>query len=179
MKELRVPVRDTYCHTNNFDDFYTNGNRYNGSRLLKIEWVETEGFPAMSADQIYQIPSYQSAAYDAYSIVMPNRYKIMGRDDPIIHELVHFLQHNSTEEDSRYIKFTGQNYSEYLGQRVELEAHAVQVLYILREHPTHRDKHLTFQEQELMNCTLLNIVNGDDLCNAIPALLLCKERRLI
>lgn len=180
MEELRVPVRDTYSESHNFDDFFTNGKRCNGPRLLKIEWVETTttGFPEVKS-KLYPIEQHASVAYDAYSIVMPNRYLETGRDDPIIHELVHFLQHNTTDEDSRYIKFNGRNYSEYLAQRLELEAHAVQVLYILRENPNRCAEHLTPKEQERVSRTLLDIANGTVLQHAVPALLLCKERQLI
>lgn len=180
MEELRVPVRDTYSEAQNFDDFFTNGNQLNGPRLLKIEWVETTttGYPEVKG-KIYPLKQHASIAYDAFSISMPNRYLETGRDDPIIHELVHFLQHNTTDEDSQYISFNGQNYYEYLSQRVELEAHAVQVLYILRENPKRCTEHLAPNEQERVIRSLQEIAEGAALQRAISALLLCKERQLI
>lgn len=135
MNEFHVRIRDTYDLPSNADDFYSNGSRYDGPRLFKIDWVDTVGYPEMKSNRVYQIPGFQSAAYDAFMIVMPSRYKSIGRDDPIIHECVHFLQHNTVEEDSKYIRFTGQNYVEYLVQRVELEAHLVQVAYSLSWRP--------------------------------------------
>jgi hypothetical protein len=179
MAELRIPARDTYCETQNFDDFYSNGNRYGGPCLLKFEWTETAEFPEMKANKLYHIPSRASVAYDACSIVMPHRYLDSGRDDPIVHELVHFLQHNTVDEDSRYIRFNGANYNDYLKQRVELEAHSVQVLYILRENPERCSMHLAEQERELVNHALSNLSDGCPLSDILPALLLCKERQLI
>lgn len=179
MAELRIPARDTFHETHNLDDYYSNGNRYDGPRLLKIQWVDTMGFPEMRANKIYHAPPRASAAYDAYSILMPHRYRDSGRDDPIIHELVHFLQHNTVDEDSRYIRFDGSNYNAYLEQRVELEAHSVQALYILREDPTRCSTYLTEQEIEFVRHALSELSDGCPLPGVLPALLLCKERQLI
>ncbi|MBX9431636.1 hypothetical protein KY487_20510 [Ralstonia pseudosolanacearum] len=179
MAELRIPARDTFHETHNLDDYYSNGNRYDGPRLLKIQWVDTVGFPEMKASKIYHAPSHASAAYDSYSILMPHRYRDSGRDDPIVHELVHFLQHNTVDEDSRYIRFDGTNYNAYLEQRVELEAHSVQVLYILRENPTRCSTYLTEQEIEFVRHALSELSDGCPLRGVLPALLLCKERQLI
>lgn len=178
MSELRIPVRDTYSEATNLDDFYSNGNQYNGPRLLRIDWVETSGYPEM-AGKVYNVPHRKSCAYDAYSIRMPNRYKDSGRDDPIIHELTHFLQHNTIAEDSRYIAYDGTNYEAYLLQRVELEAHAVQLLYIQRSNPTRFSKHLSLQEQELVNRAFVQVSGGRALNATLEALRLCKARELI
>lgn len=179
MNEFRVPVRDTYHPAINFDDFYSNGNRHHGPRHFNIEWTNTAEYPEMKSNKIYHISPYQSAAYDSNTIIMPNRYKSIGRDDPIVHECVHFLQHNTVEEDLRYIKFTGINYIEYLTQRVELEAHLVQLVYIFRENAIHRDAQLSSSEQELVNEALNEIKGGGDIEITKKALLLCKERALI
>ena len=179
MNELRISIRDTYRDTENLDDFYSNGSRYNGPRLLKIEWLETTAFPEMTANKIYTIEQFNSSAYDGYTIRMPVRYQPLGRDDPIIHELVHFLQHNTSDEDSRYVTFTGSNYREYLEQRVELEAHAVQVLHILRTNPAHVAKHLSSSEIALIKSSLDQLAEGKALSTAIPSLILCKDRQLI
>ncbi len=178
MKELHVSIRDTYNQNHNFDDWYSNGD-YNGPRLLKMEWVNTAGYPETKINKIYELSGYQSVAYDAYCIAMPNRYKNNRRDDAIIHELVHFLQHNTVAEDKCYIKFTGQNYDNYLAQRVELEAHAVQILYILRENLSHCNKHLNIDDQKFVKQTLIDISNGADLSSGFSALRLCKDRQLI
>jgi hypothetical protein len=44
MTELRIPVRETYAlPPKNCDDFMSNGDRYDGPRLLSIRYEETEG----------------------------------------------------------------------------------------------------------------------------------------
>lgn len=62
---------------------------------------------------------------------MPDKYRKMQRADPVIHECVHFLQHQTTEEERGYIncKADRSNYREYISQRCEMEAHIVQLAY--------------------------------------------------
>lgn len=145
MNGLGIPVRDTYIPTFNLDDFHSNGDTWNGPRLLRIDWnADAEGATA-GARKKYTVPEFQirgasvqtrSVAYDAYWISVPQRFKDIGRDDPIIHECVHFLQHNTHEEDATYVMApfkdpTGIQYLRYIAQRVEAEAHMVQIAYIL------------------------------------------------
>src|SRR6187551_3274835 len=116
MAELQIPVRDTYSQDCNLDDFYSNDGRYCGPRLLEVRYEDYDGIARMKPKKVYDVPPLRSAAYDAVSIVVPSRYLASGRDDPIVHELVHFLQHNTVKEESRYIQFDGTNYDQYLCQ---------------------------------------------------------------
>ena len=148
MSELGFKVRDTYQACHNFDDFYSNGNKYDGPRLVSLEWVPTSDFPKIDVKKKYEIPNFQSVAYDTYKILIPDRYRSNGRDDPIIHECVHFLQHNTTAEDNSYIRYSGSNYREYISQRVELEAHLVQILYIFKHCDAYRNSVLSHRVQQ-------------------------------
>lgn len=177
MAELRIPVRDTYSEELNLDDQLSNG-RPGGPRLLRIDWIETGGYPHTKS-KIYEVQSRKSVAYDAYTIVVPTRYRGSARDDAIVHEVVHFLQHNTREEDGGYVHFVGDNYLAYLAQRVELEAHSVQVLDILRSSPSYVTTRLSEEESVVLKEALEKVVQGQPLTGILPALLMCKDRRLI
>lgn len=178
MAEFRIPTRDTYHCISNADDFHSNGNKYDGPRQIKIEWIETLGFANIRFNKIYNLPGYKSSAYDAATILIPKRFVDVGRNDPIVHECVHFLQHNTIEEDKCYIKFTGTNLVDYFTQRVELEAHLIQVAYIFREYPERTSEVLSSTEQRTVINVLNGIQSGSGIASAVPVLLLCKERGL-
>src|SRR5947207_2518235 len=93
MLDFGILYRDTFDWSRNLDDFYTNG-RYDGPRLLQIEWSPTAEMPHITGKRTYQIPGFFSRAYDAHRIIIPEYYRGV-RDDPIIHECVHFLQPTS------------------------------------------------------------------------------------
>lgn len=133
MLEYGIPIRDTWKGFEgfNYDDFYSNGNSYGKKKLIKIT-VKENGFAGIKAKK-YHIPNFNNIAYDSYEICVPQR--LVGFNHPIIHEIVHFLQANTMEEDKNYIEYTGKDilqYLQYLGQRTELEAHFIQLLYIDR-----------------------------------------------
>lgn len=133
MTELGIRVRDTFSFRANFDDHNSNG-KYDGPRLLKIEWTTDVDRATVSAKK-YEISGQASLAYDGYKIRVPPRFQAAGRDDPVIHECVHFLQHNTKAEDDAYflpVDSSPLAYARYLAQRVELEAHLVQVAYIAK-----------------------------------------------
>lgn len=132
MQESNINIRDTwfgYHNAKNLDDFYLNGNKYHGPKSIRIT-LKDDGYTDINANKIYCIPGYKCAAYDNYEIRVPKR--LSGLVHPIIHEAVHFLQENTTDSDKSYIKFTGNNFNEYLNQRSELEAHFIQLKYIYK-----------------------------------------------
>lgn len=179
MSALSIPVRDTFRPDSNLDDFYSNGNCYGGPRLFDVEWAVTDGFPQVKANKKYEIRGFQSVAYDNYKIVMPERYKNNGRDDPIIHECVHFLQCNTTNEDNNYIQFSGNNYIQYVSQRVELEAHIVQIAFMIREKAAYcdavMDKTTQLQVTDMLNAYAATINPR----SAIQAIITCKNAGMI
>lgn len=179
MSAFSIPVRDTFRADSNLDDFYSSGNCYGGPRLFDVEWAVTDGFPQVKANRKYEINGFQSVAYDNYKIVMPERYKTNGRDDPIIHECVHFLQCNTTNEDNNYIQFTGDNYLQYASQRVELEAHIVQIAYIIREKTAYCDAVMDKTKQLQVIDMLSRCQPTINTRSAIQAVVTCKNGGLI
>ncbi len=129
MMESKIEIRDTWKGWSgfNYDDFYTNGNSYGGPKLFDII-IKKNGRSDIRANKVYTIPGFKSAAYDDYKVRIPKR--LLALKHPIIHEIVHFLQHNTVELDKNYIDFDETNYKEYVSQRAELEAHFIQILYI-------------------------------------------------
>ncbi|NVD74549.1 hypothetical protein D0T25_30160 [Duganella sp. BJB488] len=179
MSELGIRVRDTYSETDNFDDYYSNGNTYGGRRLFTIGWEDTSGYANVGAKKNYSIPGRQSVAWDAYRITIPERFRAQGRDDPIIHECVHFLQHTTAEEESKYVQFDGNNYLAYLTQRVELEAHLVQVQYIMSECHGYLESRLSKDLQKQVADRIREFVASGNLELAIIAVCTCTRHGLI
>lgn len=128
MKKYDVKIRDTYkgLYGDNLDDYLVNNRRYFRKRHLKIKY-ENISYTSMEG-RIYYVPYYRSAAYDECTIIIPNRLK--QKNNPIVHELVHFLQHNTMEQSKKYIKYKGNNFDEYVMQRIEKEAAYIQIKYI-------------------------------------------------
>lgn len=63
------------------------------------------------------------------------KQNIKGRSI-IVHELTHWLQKGTLQElhtKEGYVEFNGSNYLEYISQKREIEAHAVQSYYFLQE----------------------------------------------
>ena len=181
MTEYRIVVRDTFTFDagSNLDDFYVNGKKFGGPRHFRIDWVETKGFAETKSKSIYDIPGRQSAAYDATTILAPLRFKESGREDPIVHECVHFLQHNTQEEDRRYVRYDGTNYPAYLMQRVELEAHLIQLAYLMRENTEHWNAHSDENLRSSVPEVLNKVRQGEPLGCAIPTLLYCNHKGLL
>ncbi|CAH1534480.1 conserved hypothetical protein [Vibrio owensii] len=179
MNEFGFEFRDTFHSSQNYDDFYTNDNSYNGKRHFDITWVETNGFPQVNANKRYNIPTLKCVAYDAYKIEMPNRYKLLDREDVVIHETVHFLQWNTSEMDSNYIHYDGKNYREYIGQRSEMEAHLVQISYILSSMKQHFIENVNEELRAYFTNTIGELKLKMEQEKALTMLLKAKEVGLI
>lgn len=179
MSDFSIPVRDTFTTECNLDDYYSNGNTYNGPRLFRVEWEDTDEFPTARANKKYEIRDLRSVAYDDYRIVMPKRYMTSGRDDPAVHECTHFLQHNTVGEDNCYIQFSGSNYMEYISQRVEIEAHLIQVAYIFQECVSYRDSVLDKPTCDQVQSQLIQCRSVFDRALALRIILACKNGGLI
>jgi hypothetical protein len=126
----------------------------------------------------------RSVAYDAYWIRVSPKFQSIGRDDPIIHECVHFLQPNTHEEDAAYIQFdpTGpmpQAYLAYATQRAELGPHLVQIAYILENETHHASECLTAEKQRDVEHSIGKFVETRNTIHAIEAILRCKEAKLV
>jgi iron uptake system EfeUOB component EfeO/EfeM len=128
MRESNIEIRDTWKGWTGYnnDDYFANGNLYGGIKHFDI--ILKENGRADVAGRIYTIPNFNSCAYNEYKIRIPKR--LAGLKHPIVHEITHFLQHNTSEKDKEYIDYNENNYEEYVNQRSELEAHFVQILFI-------------------------------------------------
>ncbi|WP_179019402.1 hypothetical protein [Winogradskyella forsetii] len=129
MTESKIEIRDTWkgWEDFNYDDFYSNGNAHKNPKLFDII-IKENGHSETSANKSYSIPNFKSLAYDNFKISIPKR--LTNLEHPIIHEIIHFLQHSTAESEKNYIAYNGTNYEVYVNQRTELEAHFVQLLYI-------------------------------------------------
>ncbi|MDQ1165132.1 hypothetical protein [Flavobacterium sp. SORGH_AS_0622] len=77
----------------------------------------------------------------------------------IVHELTHWLQRGTITElhtAEGYISFNGNNYLEYISQKREIEAHAVQSYYFIREH-----------NKNNLDKIVNNSQTNDDLCKSL------------
>ena len=145
MAELNIRTRDTFRKNQNLDDFYSNGNVYNGHRRFEIKFDDKVPYAIGGAKKAYEIPGLVSIAWDSYIIRVPSR--LAPRIDPIIHECVHFLQHSTLEEERKYPRSPTTTPLEYIRQRTELEAHLVQILYIIKYDKHRLNKHLSVKQQ--------------------------------
>jgi hypothetical protein len=182
MENLSIPIRDTYATDANLDDFYSNGNCYGGPRLFSISWINSDDYPTGSANKLYEIPEHKSVAYDAYQLRISNKYKDSARDHPIAHECVHFLQHNTIAEDKSYIIGSTANpvdYIRYLSQRVELEAHLVQVAYILQNNLSYAASVLSTDEIDEVRKMVVECQPSAQAQPTLKLLLFCKTKGLI
>ncbi len=134
MWRLAIPIRDTWrgLKGDNLDDFHANGGRYYGSRLFAISFRASQ-LQAEHKGKKYSIPDFVSLAWDNCHVCVPERLR--GRDDVLVHETTHFLQHITSEEDTVYLKYdpVRPNYMAYLTQRCEMEAHQTQLFYVATE----------------------------------------------
>jgi hypothetical protein len=128
MLRAGIPVRDTWkgYQGENVDDEAFNKGKAVNTRLFKI--VETtSGGARIGGHNRRELTGFKSIAYDSYKAYIPARLSHLKH--PVIHEIVHFLQHTMTLDD-RYIESDGDNYEAYVGQDCEIQAHFVQLLYI-------------------------------------------------
>lgn len=133
MMRANIEVRDTWKGYNgeNFDDAIQNNGESGGPRLFDIISCQ-EGKARVEGHSIYNINGFKSAAYDNFKVHIPQR--LLNSKHPIIHECVHFLQHNTEEIDKQYIPLKShseEDYRTYIQQRCETEAHFVQIMYII------------------------------------------------
>lgn len=140
MQQLGIPVRDTWDEDFNWDDWYSNGGIDDGPRHFDIEWGAAGEHAHSAPGKKYMVPEHEGLAWDSYRIKIPRRYVEAGRDDPIIHECVHFLQQISFSEYRAYVRYNGRNMLDYLTQRIEVEAHLVQLAYIVNECPKYLEQ---------------------------------------
>jgi len=144
MLEKGIHIRDTlfpYSITDkqyvNLDNYYKNGGKYKKDDPFNVViiWdneIKFGGSSGAKGYKAYLVPELQSCAFDLSPILIHPRYSTNNGSHVIVHELVHKFQHVIMSEETNYINFNGKNWSKYISQRTELEAHYVQCIYILR-----------------------------------------------
>ncbi len=181
MNRFHIPVRRTYSPTYNYDDFLINGRKHDGPRHFSIEFLETNAWATVTGKP-YVFPGEPALAWDGYKILIPERLRRAGRaDDVIIHECVHFLQHTTLEEEKAYITFniTDQNWAAYLGQRVELEAHFIQIAYMFTERESYVQSKLNVEDRNFVWDAIGKCMGGQPLSSATDAVFKCKTAALV
>jgi hypothetical protein len=180
MAAMGVPVRDTYDPAFNLDDFHSNGG-YGGPRLLRIVWDDKVPFSSGGHCKKYGIPNFAAVAYDAYVIKIAERLRDDKREDVIIHECVHFLQHSTHDDEQAYVQFDPlkKNYAQYLQQRSELEAHLTQVHYIFAECPAHLDGRVTCEVEGQARSLLQKYQTTKNPAVGLQLVLLCNSHGVV
>ena len=144
MLEKKIQIRDSLFPFSehhkqyvNIDNFYKNGKKYEVDDPFEVEiiWDEMTRFGGESGkkgEKVYVVPGCKSVARDLGHIAIHPRYSKNNGSHVIAHELVHTFQHNTIQEEDEYLHYNGTNWIEYISQRVELEAHYVQCIYMFR-----------------------------------------------
>ncbi|GAA4910064.1 hypothetical protein [Mucilaginibacter defluvii] len=121
MLEAQIEIRDTWQGYDN--------------EIIAIKMVEGNG-PCLFDAEKEAIDGFNSLSYKNATISLPKQYS--GAANEVIHEAVHFLQHNDWTMDSAYFKvrsFTIPGFKEFVSQREETEAHFIQMLFMSRYEP--------------------------------------------
>jgi len=121
----------------NLDNYYINGKKYKIDDPFKVDiiWNSSSKFGGKSGAKglkVYSVPQLKSLALDISPIIIHPRYSAFYGNHVIAHELVHKFQHLTHAEEKNYIEFNRSNWLEYMSQRVELEAHFIQCIYLFR-----------------------------------------------
>lgn len=132
MKKANIEIRDTWdgYEGENYDNLITNKGRTDGQKIFDVRLVR-DGVPRLVTEPYTLEGHKKSLGYEVVKLLIPIR---RANDvDAAIHEIVHFLQHTTEKTNADYFNMKQQDvegYKEYVDQRVEQEAHFVQLLYI-------------------------------------------------
>ncbi len=184
MADLGIKLRDTFDWNRNLDDWYANGKQFGGPRQVAVKVLDDLDKSQVHG-KTYEIPGFACIAYDSYQLQIPKRLLDAGRDDPVVHEAVHFLQWNTRADEKAYRGFDPADargrfaYLDYIAQRTELEAHIVQVQYIFAEQPAYRDAKINRALRTQVETLLEQVRSTKKLDRAIEIVGLCKNAALI
>lgn len=134
MKEAGIEIRDTWAgyEGQNNDDLIA--NKGHGPRLIAFE-VYDDGTTELRTERV-ELPDFKSLSYEN-SKIMVSRH-LENKAHPLIHEAVHYLQHNTIALDDSYFKVKSKSayhYKQWVSQRAECEAFFVQLMFIVRYEP--------------------------------------------
>ncbi|WP_426414752.1 hypothetical protein [Aestuariirhabdus sp. LZHN29] len=181
MSQYGFCVRDTYIESGNLDDYYKNGNQFNGVRWVGFDWIGNDDNTHVDANCSYELDGYESKAYDNYRIKVPLRFEESGRCDPIIHECVHFLQRNTAEDESSYVRCNEDrsNYVDYVSQSQEYQAFIVQIAYIVDYQSEYISSLMDQDDLNEVNRLLNSIKNNGDAEDGVALILLCSNAGVV
>lgn len=118
MKEANVEIRDTWM----------------GHRNENIEVQKTPGDgQCFFVAEKEELDGNKSFSYTNPIIVLAEKYG--GTLHPVVHEAVHYLQHNNWEMDNAYFKrqkYDDNGFKKFVSQREETEAYFIQLLFVSR-----------------------------------------------
>lgn len=141
MKEANIPIRDTWKGFEQ-EDVTIKLVPGNDACLFEKEREVLDGFESLS----YKNPTITIAEQQASKL------------NPLIHEAVHFLQHNTETMDDAYFAVQGYtlpHFKKFLSQREETEAHYIQMLFISR----HEIKAIKLRDQEQFRKRMLKALH--------------------
>lgn len=132
MKKAKIEIRDTWngFDGENYDDLIMNNYRTDGPK--SIDFIKkADGLACFTPKGKNELSGFKSIAYEDSTIYIPER--LANKTHPLVHEIVHFLQHTTLKLDDlwRGLKSqTKEDFTKFVSQRSELEAHFIQLLYI-------------------------------------------------
>lgn len=164
MKIANIELRDTWdgYTGENYDDLEKNEGRSDGPKSIEI--IQVEDGNARLETKRYQLDVFNSLSYEDSKILIPKR--LANKVHPIVHEVVHFLQHNTIELDDSYkcLKSeTKEDFKKFVDQPSEQEAHFVQLLYINKYELNIQDEKLTSEFKQRLDDALKDKTKRTDL----------------
>jgi len=155
MKKASIPLRDSWFgfEGKNYDNLDINKRDLDAAKVFEVEIIRDGKMEILCELEEYSI--FSSAVYKWVKFLIPLR--LSRTTNPLIHEIVHVLQHNNIALDQSYIQHIKHpdNYIAYISQRSETEAHFVQLMYIRQyEFPIHLE-HIRREFEQLMDEALV------------------------
>lgn len=180
MEYLGIEIRDTFSKSNIYDHHWANGGIYNGQRQIRLYWTDSYTI-ATSGGKKYDVPNQglTSQAWDLFWATIPPIYRDQQRNDPIVHECVHFLQHSTAADESNYIQGGLSGSVQYRHQRLEREAHLVQVAYLIKHAGTYVDARVSVDERKSIKDKLDLYLSDKTATAAIDVIDTARHHKLI
>lgn len=175
MKKAKIEIRDTWngFDGENYDDLKMNDFRTDGPR--SIDFVKkADGLACFTPKVKNELTGFKSLAYEDSKIYIPER--LANKVHPLVHEIVHFLQHTTLKLDASWkglASQTKEDFTKFVSQRSELEAHFIQLLYI-EEHE------LNIDDENLKQIFTTKLAEAlDDPSKRVDLIVFAKENQIL